>query len=113
MPVRRRAKVDGNQEEIVQAFRRLSASVAICSGVGDGFTDLVVGFLDCSGYPHSILVEVKNWELPPSKRQLTPDQETFHSEWRGSITVVETVDDVIELVETVRRTGIAPKGGGV
>lgn len=96
--MRRAAKIDANQGQIVQAFRSLSCSVAITSAVGDGFPDLVVGINGLN-----ILVEIKDGAKPPSERRLTPAQVDFHGNWRGQVVVVETVDDVIDLVAAVRR----------
>ena len=77
-PVRHRGRTDGTQTEIVKALRKLGATVAVTSALGDGFPDLVVGW---RGVNH--LVEVKNGSLSPSKRELTPDEEKFHATWRG------------------------------
>lgn len=41
--MRRAAKTDDNQKEIVAAFRRLGFTVAVTSALGQGFPDLVVG----------------------------------------------------------------------
>lgn len=100
--VRRAARVDENQSEIVASFRAMGCSVADTSAVGDGFPDLVVG-----KFGITVLVEVKNPRKIPSKRRLTPDQKDFHDEWNGSITIVETLDDVIDLVSRMRRSAEA------
>ena len=92
---RRAAKVDANQGEIVAAFRRLGCSVAITSMLGDGFPDLVV-----ARRQKTILVEIKDGSKPPSSRKLTPDQMTFHAEWRGVIVIVETVVQAVEVAAT-------------
>ena len=80
----RARKVDRNQAEIVQLFRDLGASVAITSSAGDGFPDIVVQFRNPARRNYNIetvLVEIKDGELSPSRRKLTPDQETFHSKF--------------------------------
>ncbi len=105
MPVRRRARTDDNQRDIVSAFRGLSCSVADTSAVGDGFTDLVVGLVCCGGRRHNLLVEVKDGSKSPSGRKLTPAQVDFHRDWQGRTHVVESVDDVIDLVSRLRRRG--------
>lgn len=88
----RAAKIDANQPQIVGAFRRLGFSVAVTSGLGAGFPDLV-----CGRRGYNLLVEIKDGNKPPSERRLTPAQEDFHSAWRGTIHIVETIDDVIRL----------------
>ncbi len=97
MAVRRAAKIDANQPEIVKAFRQLGASVAITSSAHDGMTDIIVGLGGLT-----VLVEIKDGSKPPSKRKLTPDQVAFHGNWQGAITVVETIDQAIELVARMR-----------
>lgn len=90
-------RVDANQVEIVQLFRRLGCTVTPLHMVGDGFPDLAVG---CSGV--NLLVEVKDGNKPPSARKLTPDEERWHGEWRGQKCIVESDDDVINLVNGTR-----------
>lgn len=42
--MRRAARTDANQVEIVSALRAIGCSVSDTSGVGGGFPDLAVGF---------------------------------------------------------------------
>jgi hypothetical protein len=90
--MRRIARIDANQPDIVGAFRRLGFTVAVTSAVGSGFPDLVVGR---RGY--NLLIEIKDGSKPPSERRLTPAQDDFHRDWRGTIHIVESVGDVIRL----------------
>jgi hypothetical protein len=46
----------------------------------------------------AFLVEVKDGAKPPSARQLTPDQERWHREWRGPVAVVTSVDEALRAV---------------
>lgn len=89
--MRRAAKIDANQPEIVAALRSLGATVAITSTVGQGFPDICVGYRG-----RSILMEVKDGSRPPSERKLTPDQKDFHAAWRGEITVVTSATEAID-----------------
>ncbi len=91
--MRRAAKVDDNQQDIVDGLREIGASVFITSGVGDGFPDLTCGFNGVNW-----LFEVKNPEQPPSKRRLTDDEQAFMLAWRGQYAVVETAEQAIALV---------------
>lgn len=86
-------KVDANQAEIIAAFRALGCAVHDCSGVGNGFPDLVVGLVGVN-----LLVECKT-----DAGTLTPDQERFSQEWRGSMHVVRSADEARELVTRTRR----------
>lgn len=94
------AKTDRNQKELVKLFRELGAEVAITSGAGNGFPDLVVQYRYPSRTGHSLdtlLVEVKDSEKPPSQRKLTPRQVIFHSIFECHI--VECAADVYDLLE--------------
>lgn len=91
--MRRAAKVDRNQAEIVAALRDAGCSVEILSSVGDGCPDLLVGFR-CQ----NLLMEVKDGEKCPSARTLTPNQCKWHYEWRGQVSVVRTVDEALFLI---------------
>ena len=95
-------KVDRNQGEIVRAYRNLGFSVYSCAPMGKGFPDLVVGI-------HGItdLVEVKDGEKPPSGRKLTSDQVTFFNDWKGSVRVVNNIDDVAAHYEGLRKQYLA------
>lgn len=63
--MRRAAKVDSNQSEIVAALRKRGAVVLITSQLKNAF-DLLVGF---NGQLY--IVEVKDGNKPPSARKLT------------------------------------------
>jgi len=92
MSFRRAARTDSNQTEIVAAFRQAGASVKLVHTV-KGFVDAVVGI---NG--RNLLVEIKDGSKPPSARMLTPDEEDFHRGWKGTIHIVESVDDVVKVL---------------
>ena len=91
--MRQRGRIDSNQNEIVECFRKLGASVAITSQLGDGFVDIVVG-----AHGKTCLVEIKDGSKPPSARKLTDEEQNFHNNWKGSIAVVENELDAYELM---------------
>jgi len=90
---RRKAKVDDNQSEIVDALRKAGCSVTITSGQADGFPDIVVGFRDIN-----YLIEIKDGSKVPSKRKLTPDQVKWHKRWNGKAHVVKNVTEAFKVV---------------
>ena len=96
-PMRRAAKVDSNQPEIVSALRKSGISVEILSAVGQGVPDLLCGI---SG--KNALLEVKDGMAPKSQRKLTPDQLRWHSEWRGAVHVVESIEQALAAMEQYR-----------
>ena len=85
----RAAKVDKNQTEIVDAFRRMGFSVQHLHTVGGGVPDLLIGRGGVN-----LLVEVKDG----GKAKLTEDQIKWHDEWRGQVAIVRNIDDVVKLV---------------
>lgn len=91
--MRRAAKIDANQPEIVKALRKVGASVAPAHTMGQGFPDLVVGFRDAT-----YLLEVKDGSKPPSARKLTPDQVEWHDAWRGHCCVVSSVEEALAAI---------------
>lgn len=94
----RNKRTDDNQPEIVKALRRIGCTVAITSAAGDGFPDIVVGRTDLNGERKNWLLEIKDGDKVPSKQVLTPDQERFHSKWRGQIDVVNSSNQAINLI---------------
>ena len=91
--MRRKARVDANQPEIVAALRTFGASVAITSQAGQGFPDIVVGYRGVN-----YMIEIKDSAKPPSAQKLTADQEPFHEAWRGQIAVCNSIEEAIEVI---------------
>lgn len=92
--MRRAAKIDRNQPEIVQALRKAGATVQSLAACGDGVPDLLVGF-----QRQTYLFEVKDGLKPPSARELTPDQIAWHCAWGGGCCVV--VNSVAEALAAI------------
>lgn len=74
--MRRAARVDLNQQEIVTALRKVGATVQSLAPVGGGVPDLLVGYRR-----QSYLLEVKDGAKKCG--ELTEHQEQWHREWRG------------------------------
>ena len=91
--MRRAAKTDDNQAEIVAALRKIGATVQPLHAIGQGCPDILVGWRGMN-----TILEIKDGKKPPSARKLTEDQEKWHAAWRGQVTVVETVEQAIEAV---------------
>lgn len=79
------ARVDDNQKSVVRFLRDKGVSVAITSGMGKGFPDLVCGYKG-----KNILLELKDGAKPLSAQALTPEQRIWHYAWKGQIAVVNT-----------------------
>lgn len=76
----------------------MGCSVVSLAPLGKGLPDLAVGYGGLT-----ILVEVKDGLLSPSKRKLTPDEARFHETWTGGVRIVKDEKDVGATVETLRR----------
>ena len=96
------ARVDDNQSEIIEALRKVGASVQPLSTVGFGVPDILVGY---QGRNH--LLEIKDGRKPLSAQKLTPMQVRWHEEWRGNSAVVNSVEAAFAAV------GIIPVIGGI
>jgi len=95
--MRRASSVDENQSRIVRAFRQFGCSVQPLHAVGNGVPDLLCAFGGIN-----FLVEVKDGAKTPSKRKLTPDQETWHREWNATVFVAEDTDDVCAIMMAIK-----------
>lgn len=91
--MRRAARVDDNQAAIVAALRQAGASVAITSGVGGGFPDLVVGYRGAN-----YLMEVKDGRKPASRWRLTEAEQRFFDDWLGEANVVKSVREALAVL---------------
>jgi hypothetical protein len=89
--VRRAAKTDANQREIVAALRGVGASVLPLHRVGQGCPDLLVY------YRRFHLLEVKSGPKEP----LTDDEAAFIATWKGPVAVVSSVDQALKVVGAV------------
>lgn len=91
--MRRAAKVDDNQDEIVTALRMVGASVQPLHQVGQGCPDLLVGIRG-----KNILLEVKDGRKPPSSRGLTDAQLRWHMLWSGQKAIVNNVEEALQAI---------------
>jgi hypothetical protein len=94
--VRRAARTDRNQPEIVAALRAAGVTVCVTSHVGGGFPDLAASYRK-----RLIFLEVKDGSKPPSARKLTPAEAEFHRDWADHVAVVESVDQALAAVGVV------------
>ena len=91
--MRRAARIDRNQPEIVEALRKLGATVQPLHTAADGIPDLLVGYQG-----RNFLIEIKDGTKPPSARKLTPCQVSWHDDWAGQTAVVVSAEEAIKLV---------------
>lgn len=84
--MRRAAKVDANQDDIVQALKRIGVSVE--------YIKKPVDLLICHR-GETALMEVKN---PDGKDQLSKEQIDFIARWPGKVHVVRSVQEALVAV---------------
>lgn len=102
--MRRAAKIDRNQPEIVAALRQAGAMVVPTHAVGNGFPDLIVLFRGVT-----MAMEVKDGAKPPSARALTPDQQKFHAAWTGGpLCIVKDVEGALRALGVISADSIQP-----
>jgi hypothetical protein len=103
-------KVDANQAELVGKLRDMGVSAVLTHRVGGGFPDVACGWkapCEHCGHraPRTFLLEIKqapftlkNGELSRAAVRLTPDEEKFHREFQGGVTVVRDLEDVLRVI---------------
>ena len=95
--MRRAAKVDVNQPDIVKAARAVGASVQTLHTIGKGCPDLLIGYRGVN-----LVWELKDGLLVPSKQVLTPDEIEWHAGWRGDARVVSSVAQALLILQQTR-----------
>lgn len=96
--MRRAAKIDANQPEIVKGLRQAGAFVQSLAAVGNGCPDLMVGFRGVT-----LAMEIKDGSKPPSERRLTKDQLAWHAAWLGGpLCVVDSLDAALRAIGCVK-----------
>lgn len=98
--MRRAAKVDANQPEIVAALRKAGCSVSSLAMVGMGVPDVLVGY---QGRNH--LLEIKDGNKPPSAQKLTEMEQRWIDNWRGNVAVVNSVEAAFAAVGIIPVVG--------
>jgi hypothetical protein len=90
----RNGRTDANQIATVAALRKAGCKVAVNSDAGHGIPDFIV----YTPYQKRIvLIELKDGDKPPSKRQLTKSQKVFHKFWSdtGAVYVAKNPEEAL------------------
>ena len=97
--MRRAARADVNQHELVKFIRKMGASWQHTHAI-PGALDGILGYRGID-----IRVEIKDPDQPPSRRTLTPAEEKTIDEWKGRPPVIiETEADVVALLAKLAPT---------
>ncbi len=91
--MRRKGKIDANHRAVVEHLEAIGCSVQSLAALGKGVPDLLVG-RRCV----NVLIEVKDGEQAPSRRQLTADQWEWHKHWRGQIGIAHSPEEAEAIV---------------
>lgn len=91
--MRRAARTDTNQSDIVAALKAIGAEVTSLAGVGSGVPDLLVSF---RGQWH--LMEVKDGSRPPSQRALKWTQQRWRERQQAPVHVVHGPAEAVEVL---------------
>lgn len=92
--MRRAARRDSNESDIVKAMREAGAYVKVIND--EGLFDLLVSYRG-----ETLLIEVKDGAKPPSARRLTDAEQKFHDEWPGAdLYIVNSVEEAVALLRT-------------
>lgn len=96
--MRRAAKVDANQAQIVCALRAAGAVVHSLAAVGGGIPDLLVAFRN-----QTILMEIKDGSKVKSAQKLTEAQSEFFRTWIGGpLSLVDGPDAALRALGVLR-----------
>jgi len=96
--LRRNAKRDVNEGEIVAGLRKVGASVNRINE--EDLPDLLVGFRGVN-----YLIEIKPPSGPRggvSGKVLTPGQLRWARDWRGQIGMARTLDEALHIIKAIR-----------
>jgi hypothetical protein len=92
--MRRAARRDDNEQDIIKAMRAEGAYVKQIND--EGLFDLLV-----SHRGETLLIEVKDGAKPPSARRLTEAELKFHEEWPlSNLFIITSVEEAIALLRT-------------
>ena len=92
--MRRAARRDANEQDIIKAMREAGAYVKAIND--EGLFDLLVSYRG-----ETLLIEVKDGAKPPSARRLTDAEQKFHDEWPGAdLYIVNSVEEAVALLRT-------------
>jgi Holliday junction resolvase len=89
--VRRAARVDANQQQIVSALRAAGASVQSLAAIGKGCPDILAAFRGLL-----YLMEIKRDKGKPNELQAE-----WHAEWRAAVYVVRTPDEALRVIGAI------------
>lgn len=95
--MRRAARIDENQPEIVLALRKAGARVTPLHQVGGGVSDLLVSWRQ-----RWLVLEIKNPTKPRCDQELTEDQVAWIGDQKAPVYIVKSPLEALAVLETVK-----------
>lgn len=95
--MRRAAKIDSNHTDIVTALRGRGASVQSLARVGDGCPDILIGYEQIN-----LVAEIKAHPAGTIHGEPNELQRRWIDEWRGSVVVIRSLEDVGNVIEMAK-----------
>jgi len=93
--MRRAARRDAGEQDIIKAMREAGAFVKVIND--EGTFDLLCW---CNG--RTLLLEIKDGTKPPSARRLTDAEQKFHDTWPGdNLHIVNSVEEALALLRSL------------
>jgi hypothetical protein len=87
------ARRDANERRLIDALRACGAYVKQINDAGA--FDLLVYYRG-----HTLLLEVKDGDKPPSARALSPAEAKFHAEWPGqNLHIVTSEQEALDILK--------------
>jgi len=91
--MRKAARRDANERRVIDALRSCGAYVKQIND--EGLADLLVYYRG-----HTLILEVKDGDKPPSARALTPAEQKFHDEWPGqNLHIVTSEHEALDILK--------------
>lgn len=102
--MRKKARVDANQKEVVQELRKLGISVLHTHQLGRGAPDLILGYRN-----DNFMIELKDGNKTKSQQKLTPDEVEFQAKWKGNYAVCNSLEQILSVIDYVDEGRVVTK----
>jgi Holliday junction resolvase len=102
--MRKKARVDANQKEIVQQLRKIGISVLHTHQLGRGAPDIILGYRN-----ENFMIELKDGNKTKSQQKLTPDEIEFQAKWQGNYAVCNSLEQILSVIDYVDETRVIRK----
>lgn len=95
--MRRAARIDVPQPDIVQAIREIGGEVTHLHALGRGVADILISWRQ-----QWVVMEIKDGTKPPSKQRLTPDEARWIGRQKAPVYVVTSAAEAVGILTMMR-----------